>query len=134
MPISNALSFRAEARYQRVCAVCGSGGVYHAHHVISEQLLQRLGLPVLDPRNALRLCDRCHMSFEWAGPGKIAINVFHLTDQNICYVYETLGPAVSMIERKYGGSFGLDPRWQKHRMGECELCQSHRPEPIPTPS
>ena len=132
--ISSPLAFRLEARYQRVCAVCGRGGdPWHAHHVVSHQLLVRLGLPPDDTRNALRLCDRCHMDFEWGGPGKVAITVFHLTDQNICFVWETLGPTVSMIERKYHGSFGLDPRWQAHRMGECELCQlSPQPEPIPT--
>jgi len=62
------------------------------------------------------------MQFEWGGPGKVRIPVRCLTDENICYVYETLGVTVVRIERKYE-SFETDPRWHKHRMGECELCQ-----------
>jgi hypothetical protein len=84
--------------------------------------LKRLKLPEWDTRNALRLCTDCHMAFEWAGPGKVAVPVAKLTDDNICYAWEVLGVTVVQIEKKYG-SFDHDPRWVKHRMGECELCQ-----------
>lgn len=133
MSISNPQSFRAEARYQRVCAVCGAAGAFHAHHVVPKTILRRLRLPLYDTRNALRLCTRCHMSYEWGGPGKIRLGVFRLTDDNLCYCWETLGPTIGMIERKYGGSFALDPRWLKHRMGECERCQLNAsPQTEPT--
>lgn len=129
MPVSGPASFRAEARWQRACAVCGAvGGGFHAHHVVPKHLLRRLGLPLYDTRNALRLCDGgglrlcCHMQFEWGGVSKTEIPVRCLTDQNICYVWEVLGVTVVQIERKYS-PFDQDPRWLQHHMGECPLCQ-----------
>lgn len=129
--ISNAASFRAEARWQRVCAICGAGGAFQAHHVVPKHVLRRLGLPLYDPRNALRLCTQCHMLFEWGGPGKVPIPVLRLTDQNICYVWETLGVAVVRLERKYG-NFNHDPRWVRHQMEECPLCQLARTQTHPS--
>lgn len=128
--ISNAESFWAEARYQRVCAVCdrvhgrpdSRGRTWHAHHVIPRKLLRRLKLPEFDTRGALRLCTDCHMAFEWAGTGKVAVPVTKFTNQNICYCWEVLGVAVVQIEKQYG-DFDHDPRWVKHREGECALCQ-----------
>lgn len=128
--ISDPNSFWQEARWQRVCAVCdrangrpdARGRTWHAHHVIPRDILRRLGLPQYDTRGALRVCTDCHMSFEWAGPGKVPLTPRHMTDQNICYIWEVLGVAVVMLERKYG-EFDHEPRWVKHRMGECELCQ-----------
>jgi hypothetical protein len=132
MPLSNPASFHAEARWQRVCAVDGTGGEpWAAHHVVPKQLLRRLKLPLYDPRNALRLCEHCHMQFEWGGPGKVLIAVRHLTDQNICYCWETLGDAVVRLERKYT-PFHQDPRWVMHRMGECGLCQLSLPTYLTT--
>lgn len=124
--ISSAASFWSEARWQRVCAVCGQGGGFHAHHCLPKQHLRRLGLPLYDTRNALRLCDTCHMQFEWGGPGKVQLPLHCLTENNICYLYEVLGPAIVTLERKYG-SFEHEPRWHKHRMGECESCQLQPP-------
>lgn len=123
-PLSNPASFHAEARYQRVCAVCGSAGPFHAHHVVARPLLRRLRLPQYDPRNALRLCHPgCHFAFEWAGPGKIAVPVTCWTDQNVCYVFEALGVTAVQLEKKYG-PLDVDERWVKHLNGECELCRS----------
>jgi hypothetical protein len=128
--LSNPASFYQAARWQRVCAVCGRasgrpdarGRTWHAHHVVPKPILRRLHLPEYDTRGALRLCTDCHMAFEWAGPGKVHVMPKHMTDENICYVWEVLGVAVVQIERKYG-VFDADPRWHRHRMGECELCQ-----------
>lgn len=121
--INNPASFRAAARWQQVCAVCGSGGPFHAHHVVPEQRLRHLKEPLHDPRNALRLCtNNCHMQFEWAGPGKVCVEWRHFTDENICYIWETLGVTAVQLERKYGAAEG-EPRWEKHLRGECELCQ-----------
>jgi hypothetical protein len=62
------------------------------------------------------------MQYEWGGPGKTPIPIRCLTDTSICYLWEILGVTVVQIERKYEGSFDNDPRWHRHRMGECE-CQ-----------
>lgn len=128
--MSNPGSFHEAARWQRVCAVCDRakgrpdvrGRTWHAHHVVPKSILRRLGLPLWDTRNALRLCTDCHGAFEWAGPGKVLVTVKHLTDENICYAWEALGVTVVQIERRYG-DFDVDPRWLKHHMGECETCQ-----------
>lgn len=118
-------SFWQAARYQRVCAICGRAGgrpdfrgrIWHAHHTVPRQLLRRLGLPEWDPRGALRICTDCHMQDD-AG----ALEVRHLTAENICYAWEVLGVTVVQLERKYG-DFDHDPRWHRHHLGECGLCQ-----------
>lgn len=129
-PVSDPHSFMLEARYQALCAVCGRargrpdarGRTWHAHHVAPQQLLARLKLPEYDTRNALRLCTDCHMAFEWAGPGKVAVPVTSWKDQNVCYVFEVLGVTAVQLERKYG-DLDADPRWVSHLEGKCELCQ-----------
>jgi hypothetical protein len=107
MSCCNPSSFHAAARYQRVCAVesCGSGGAFHAHHVVERQRLKRLGLEEMDPRNALRLCLRCHMQHEFAGPGKVDIALSELTDENIEYAFEVLGLVAAVyLESHYTGT------------------------------
>jgi hypothetical protein len=100
--ISNPASFREEARHQGCCAVCGSGGGFHAHHVISRNWLRRNHFPEYDTRGALRLCVRCHFQFEHAGPGKVQVEVRHLTLQNLCYVREIMGEAtIDFLRREY---------------------------------
>lgn len=130
MPICNAASFHDEARYQGLCAVCGRargtrpdgrGRYWNAHHVVPRGKLKRLGLPEWDTRNALRLCSDCHMSFEWAGPGKVAVPVTVWKDQNVCFVWETLGVAAVQLESKYG-PLDIDQRWVNHLEGKCEHC------------
>lgn len=125
-PISNPESFHLEARYQRVCAVCGKGGRFHAHHVVDKQWLRVNRLPLYDTRNALRLCDhgkRCHMNFEEGGVAKVQVLVRHLKDQNLCYLWQVMGHGGTVwLDRYYGGDGG-DDRWWRHTRGECELCQ-----------
>lgn len=121
-PISDPHSFWLEARYQRICAHCGSTWPWHAHHVISKNWLKRNHLPEYDTRAALRLCDRCHMQFEWAGPGKIQLVITDLTQSNLCYVWEIMGPAgQDFLDREYAGHD--DERWTCHIREECEECQ-----------
>lgn len=123
-------AFWLEARYQGVCAVCGRangrpdsrGRTWHPHHVVSRHRLKRLRLPEFDPRNALRLCTDCHMSFEWAGPGKTEVPITTWTQQNVCFVFETLGVTAVQLERKYG-ELDIDPRWTAHLREECAECQ-----------
>jgi hypothetical protein len=119
--ISDSRSFYLEARSQVVCANCQTGARFHAHHVLDKQTLRKRGEPLYDTRNALRLCTRCHMQFEWAGPGKVAIPVAKLLDINICYLWEVLGVASqNYLTRRYGG---LDLRYLLHPLGGCKLCQ-----------
>lgn len=118
--ISNPQSFWLEARLQVVCAVCKTGGRYHSHHVIAKNFLRRNRLPLWDTRNALRLCERCHMQFEWAGPGKVEILARHLTAENMCYIWAVMGAYGSdFLNREYGGS---DPRFALHLENGCR-CQ-----------
>lgn len=121
-PISDPHSFWLEARYQRGCAHCGATGDFHAHHVVDKQTLRRAGLPLHDTRNALRLCHRCHMQFEWAGPGKVQVVIADLTQQNLCYIWAVMGAAGAMyLAREYDGYD--DERWLRHVHGGCDECQ-----------
>lgn len=125
--IDNPQSFHAEAMYQLVCAVCGRGGAFHAHHVVPKGELRKRHLPLNDTRNALRLCagldgNNCHMQFEWAGPGKVLVLQKHLRQSHFCYIWSVMRMAgVNLLERKYGGAD--DPRWAKHMEGDC-ACQT----------
>jgi hypothetical protein len=116
-PISNAASFRAEARFQRVCALCGRPNPFHAHHVVEKFILRRMGVPLYDTRCALRLCApplHCHLTFE---ARMLAVPLVALTDDNIAYTYEILDsprarevgakPAYEYLTSRYAGS---DPR------------------------
>lgn len=132
-PVSSPSAFWQEARYQGFCAVCdrqygepdARGHRWHAHHVVPKDTLRRLRLPQYDTRGALRLCTDCHMAFEWAGPGKIAVPVTCWTQTNVCYVWEVLGVTAVQLERKYG-PLDVDERWVKHLTEECPLCQASR--------
>lgn len=120
MSIQNASSFHAEARYQRVCANCGSAGSFHAHHVVDKQTLRaKFGCGKRDPRlydtrNALRLCDdvdglRCHMNMEW-GNGRLRVKTCKLTADNIAYAFEVLGTyAYDYLRNEYDDSV---PDWR----------------------
>lgn len=123
--ISNPASFREEAQFQRVCARCGGGGDYQAHHVVPKQDLKRRGLvhKLYDPRNALRLCEgldgnRCHMRFE---KRMLVIETKLLLPANICFIWETLDVAgQNFLERTYTG---VDRRFTRHEEGGCPICQ-----------
>ena len=117
----NAASFHAEATAQLICAVCGRGGAFHAHHVVSKAELKHRRAPLNDPRNALRLCVRCHMQHEWAGPGKVDVALSQLTDDNFCFAFEVMGAAAMVyLERFY---VGADLRLAAHVEGRCDLCR-----------
>lgn len=110
-PIANPASFREEARWQGLCAKCGQGGPWHAHHVVDKRILQDRcklrGNALYDTRNAMRLCEgldgnRCHFNFE-NRVIKIATKI--LTDQNIEYAFEVLGPyAADYLRAQYDDS------------------------------
>lgn len=126
-PVCNPRSFWEEARYQMVCAVCGKPGEFQAHHVVDKQTLRnRCGITgdrAYDTRNALRLCagvdgNRCHMQFEYGGPGKVVIATHMLTDENIVYAFETLeGWAADFLRAEYDDVLDPDPRIQELELG-----------------
>lgn len=108
-PICNPGSFHAEARYQGLCAVCGKGGAFHAHHVVDKNKLRKWGLSgnaLYDTRNALRLCQemgsverRCHFQHENC---MRRVKTTELTDDNIRYAFEILGAhAADYLRREY---------------------------------
>lgn len=119
MVIENQGAFRDEARWQRVCANpdCASSGYFHAHHVVDKRLLEDRchlkGKQLYDTRNALRLCEgldgnRCHMQFE---NRRLAIRTRWLTDDNIVYAFEKLGPyAYDYLRAEYDDVTDPDPR------------------------
>jgi hypothetical protein len=106
--VANPASFREEARWQTVCAYCGKTGPFQAHHVVDKAILrdrcQLSGNALYDTRNALRLCEgldtaRCHFQFE---NRRIRIRTTMLTDDNIAYAFEVLGPyAYDYLRQEY---------------------------------
>lgn len=116
-PVCNKASFRAEARYQVVCAYCGKARPFHAHHAVDKAELEKTGLTgklLYDTRNALRLCNgptpgtRCHLQFE---NRRIVITTKMLTDDNIEYAFEKLGAsAADYLRREYDDVANPDPR------------------------
>ena len=114
-PVANVASFKAEARYQSLCAVCERPGLgWHAHHVVYEQELRRLGMrgnELYDTRNALRLCGVCHAAHH--ARSKI-VKTRKLRDANIEYAFDVLGTrAGAYLRRRYDDS-DSDPRITEH--------------------
>jgi hypothetical protein len=133
MPVSNPQSFRLEAQWQRVCAVCGLARPFQAHHVVDQAELRNLGIPKVDQydtRNALRLCQvfggflmkdlvgggvrsepcRCHFQHENKVDGCV-VKLQMLLDQNIEYAAEVMGAgrAYEYLHREYDDT-EEDPR------------------------
>lgn len=99
-------AFRQAARLQRCCANpdCNEpmGHPWDPHHVVYEQELDRRGVPLDDPRNALRLCRSCHFRHH-QGNHPIPFNV--LTPANVAYAKEVLGEyAMDYLNRRYPAS------------------------------
>lgn len=108
--ISNPESFRAEARYQGRCAVCGSDGDFDAHHVVERQELRRRGLDQFPIGNSLRLCKRgrCHDRHTSA---LARVPLTALTEGNLDYAFGALGAyAYDYLARRYAGA---DPRLEQ---------------------
>lgn len=96
-------SHRQAARAQRVCAVTGRRGAFHAHHVVREEDVQTLDPH--DDRNALRILPSVHWDHHW-GNEKIPLTA--LLDENLAFAYQELGPgAYDYLRRRYVGE---DPR------------------------
>lgn len=95
-------AFAEAARFQKVCAKCGKGGVFHAHHVVEEQILKRMGLPRWDYRCALRGCFECHFGHHGGGDSSHRITTQQLDDLNIVFIVCVFGPAArQFIVRNY---------------------------------
>ncbi len=101
--------FQEHAATQKRCANCRSTGAWHAHHAgVYEQTLKRLGLPLWDPANALRLCLACHAKHH-SPNHKLPLSV--LRAQNIRYALDVLGEhAYDYLRRRYRGR---DPRLER---------------------
>ncbi len=101
--------FQEHAATQKRCANCKSTGAWHAHHAgVYEQTLKRLGLPLSDPANALRLCLACHAKHH-SPNHKLPLSV--LRAQNIRYAIDVLGEhAYDYLCRRYRGR---DPRLER---------------------
>lgn len=116
--IANAKAFRLAAEEQRCCACCGKpmgtkgeDGYpikFEAHHVIEKRYLKANGLPLFDTRNALLLCEWCHLGqTNRLRPLKLAV----LTDANIEYAFYLLK---SYADRYLRDAYeGDDPRVQR---------------------
>jgi hypothetical protein len=76
------------------------------HHVVYEQHVRNEGGDCHDGRNALCLCDSCHMSHHRRGTRVVPLEV--LRDCNFEFAGELLGPAAyDYLRRRYVGE---DPR------------------------
>lgn len=102
LAVSNRQSFVNEARWQRVCAVCGSTGSFQAHHVVYEQHLRSDRLPKYTTLNALRICatgaGTCHGDHH---SGKRRIKVSELTEANLLYAFAIYGAYAADYLRRY---------------------------------
>lgn len=133
-PICNPRSFREEARFQIVCAVCRKPGRFHAHHVVDKQTLKAYGVTgnrQYDTRNALRLCQtfadaaRCHFSHE----NRLRIvKTSELLDANIEYAFEVLKVyAYDFLRQEYDDS-EPDERIVRH-LATLESADEHAAHP-----
>lgn len=77
-----AAEFHAAAAYRGFCAVCHvRPAVLHAHHCVEASFIKRelrslvdplrLDAILYDPRNALGLCDSCHLNDHWSAKRRI---------------------------------------------------------------
>lgn len=93
--------FLLAALEQGKCAVTGARGrAWHWHHVLYEKHLVRIGLPVYDPRNVLRVTINAHAGHHGGGR---RIRTVELLDVNIAYISAAIGPAraVAYLRRYY---------------------------------
>lgn len=95
--------FREHARQQRCCQAPGCpapmAGGWQAHHVVYEQELRRLHLPIYNVRNSMRLCSACHARHHnRTAPLPLSI----LTEEHLAYAREVLGDrAMDYLSRRY---------------------------------
>ena len=84
----------------------GTGNRHHQHHAVYRQQVRRHGGDEWDPRNALLLCDSCHLRHHNRCP---ALPATVLRSENIAFAVELLGApaAYEYLRRRYTGD---DPR------------------------
>lgn len=114
---ANKRAFRLAAEEQRYCAMChrrvgenrdGYPIKFEAHHVIERRYLKANDLPLYDTRNALLLCEWCHLGqTNRLRPLWLLV----LTDANIDYAFYLLGDfAEQYLRDHYKGD---DPRLKR---------------------
>lgn len=75
------------------------------HHVVYRQHVRKAGGDEWDPRNALTLCARCHLSHHRFGR---VFPLVLLPDVAIEFAFELLGPAAGIyLPRRYSGPPGV---------------------------
>jgi hypothetical protein len=105
--------FRQAAQDQRVCAVCGRGDSFDAHHVVEKNWLRDNHKPLYVAANSLRLCNRfskndCHGKHTRRIKNGHKVKLRQLTTENIEYAFAIMGAAAyDYLRRHYAGS---DPR------------------------
>lgn len=102
--LSSALA-RAEGRRQKRCRNCDSTGPWERHHVVEAQEVKRLGLPLWNTMNILRLCVECHRKHT---QHVALIPLVKLRNVNYQYAFMHMGSrAYNYMRRHYTGE---DPR------------------------
>jgi hypothetical protein len=121
--------FVAAAGGQQKCANCESEGRWHPHHAgVEKQELKRLGLPLWDPANALRLCLLCHWRHHYEPGFQLSLTV--LWAANIRYAFAVLGPrAYDYLHRHYDGQ---DARVERAlaKSQRAAPCRQREPAPL----
>lgn len=93
--------FHDAARGQRVCAVTGKPGAFQTHHVLYEQHLRELGLPIWDAMNALRVVPLAHGRHH---KRHSVIKTTQLRDENIAYIFDVHPNPADYLRRYYDDS------------------------------
>lgn len=103
--------FKAEARFQRVCAVCGGSGFFQSHHVVTKQVLRDrygiFGTLAYNTMNSLRVCEKCHGRHHSRFK---KIKTTDLKSDNIQYAFFVMGSYAAQWLRRYYDDRGRDPR------------------------
>lgn len=109
------LRFRKAAEEQRVCqhpACTTPTARWSAHHVVYRQELARRRLPEWDPRDALRLCENCHVPKQHQRTAPVPTTA--LLDNNIAFAFEVLGLFAADYLRRFYDDSTPDPRIAEH--------------------
>lgn len=92
----------AAERCEHPCCPAPGGGSrgLSLHHIVYRQHVRRASGDVWDPRNALTLCDCCHLAHHRRGR---LIPTSVLPDAALDFAFELLGPAAfDYLTRRYG--------------------------------
>lgn len=83
------------------------------HHVVYEQEVRRRGGDVLDARNALALCDRCHEEHHSGAPAARRIPLAALRPENLKFARRLLGDYAGDYLAAHYSAADNRPKWPK---------------------